>query len=157
MAGNFRGVLIFVIFMVDLAVTKFFHPQKLMPTWRYYASPWWWAWPKTSWQRGQHFPVLASNSSHCHSADCVFGTNILLSQAICPGLLQKWLSNKEDRARVSITSSLVQYHTPGLVAVTKFKIMKINSEGLLWLSTKISTPENYPPYGIILVIIGEML
>ena len=32
MAGNFREVLIFVIFMVDLAVTKFSHPQKLMPT-----------------------------------------------------------------------------------------------------------------------------
>ena len=32
MAGNFRGVLIFVIFVVNLAVTKFFHPRKLMPT-----------------------------------------------------------------------------------------------------------------------------
>ena len=31
MAGNFRGVLIFVIFVVDLAVTKFFHPRKLTP------------------------------------------------------------------------------------------------------------------------------
>ena len=40
MAGNFRGVLIFVIFVVDLAVTKFSHPWKLMPMviW-YYASP----------------------------------------------------------------------------------------------------------------------
>ena len=28
MVGNFRGVLIFVIFVVNLAVTKFFHPQK---------------------------------------------------------------------------------------------------------------------------------
>ena len=31
MAGNFRAVLIFVIFVVDLAVTKFSHPRKLMP------------------------------------------------------------------------------------------------------------------------------
>ena len=31
MAGNFRGVLVFVIFVVDLAVTKFSHPRKLMP------------------------------------------------------------------------------------------------------------------------------
>ena len=31
MAGNFRGVLIFVIFVVDLTVTKFSHPQKIMP------------------------------------------------------------------------------------------------------------------------------
>ena len=32
MAGNFHGVLIFVIFVIDLAVTKFSHPRKLMPT-----------------------------------------------------------------------------------------------------------------------------
>ena len=32
MAGNFRGVLIFVTFVVHLAVTKFSHPRKLMPT-----------------------------------------------------------------------------------------------------------------------------
>ena len=32
MAGNFRRVLIVVIFVVDLAVTKVFHLQKLMPT-----------------------------------------------------------------------------------------------------------------------------
>ena len=32
MADNFRGVLIFIIFVVDLAVTKFSHPRKLMPT-----------------------------------------------------------------------------------------------------------------------------
>ena len=40
MAGNFRGVLILVIVMIDLAVMKFSHPRKLMPTviW-YYASP----------------------------------------------------------------------------------------------------------------------
>ena len=50
MVGNFCGVLIFVIFVVDLAVTKFSHPRKLMPT-----SPWWWAWPQTSWQHGNTF------------------------------------------------------------------------------------------------------
>ena len=32
MVGNFRGVLIFIIFMVDLAVMKFSHPRKFMPT-----------------------------------------------------------------------------------------------------------------------------
>ena len=30
MVGNFCGVLIFVIFVVDLAVTKFSHPRKLV-------------------------------------------------------------------------------------------------------------------------------
>ena len=60
----------------------------------------------------RHFPVLASNSSHCHPADGVFDTNILLSQAICPSFCRYGLVlNKEDRerdqARVSITSLLV--------------------------------------------------
>ena len=32
MAGNFHGVLIFVIFVVDLVVMKSLHPRKLMPT-----------------------------------------------------------------------------------------------------------------------------
>ena len=32
MAGNFSGVLISVIFVVDLVVTKFSHPRILMPT-----------------------------------------------------------------------------------------------------------------------------
>ena len=32
MVGNFRAVLIFVIFVVDLAVMKISHPRKLMPT-----------------------------------------------------------------------------------------------------------------------------
>ena len=41
-----------------------------------------------------------------------------------------------------------QCHTPGLVAVTKFKTTKISFEGLFGLSTKISMHENYLPYGI---------
>ena len=32
MAGNLREVLIFVIFVANLAVTKFSHPRKLLPT-----------------------------------------------------------------------------------------------------------------------------
>ena len=69
----------------------------------YYASPWWWAWPQTLWECGKHFPVLAIKSSHCHPADSVFDTNILLSHAICPSLcMYIWLtcSNKEDRERL---------------------------------------------------------
>ena len=52
-----------------------------------------------------------------------------------------WLSNKEDRkqdqACVSITSSLVQCHAPGLIAIIKFKTTKINFEGLFRLSMNI--------------------
>ena len=36
MAGNFRGVLIFIILVVDLAVTKFSHSRKVMPTMIWY-------------------------------------------------------------------------------------------------------------------------
>ena len=78
--------------------------------------------------------------------------HILLSHAInfvqvSVGIL--WLSNKEDRERdqvcILITSSLVQCHAPGLIAITK---LKTDFEGLFRLSTKISTHENYPPYGM---------
>ena len=41
-----------------------------------------------------------------------------------------------------------QCHVPVLVAITKFKITKINVEGLFGLSTKIRPHKNYPPYGI---------
>ena len=122
MAGNFRGMLIFV---VDLAVKRLSHPRKLMPT--------------VIWGGGGGGgggmmmgvatnivvarPTLCSNNSHCHPEDSIFDTNILLSHAIYPGLCRYGLVlNKErDRARVSITSShCVQCHAPGLVAVTKF-------------------------------------
>ena len=57
--------------------------------------------------------VFASDSSHCHPADSVLDTNILLSHAICPNLCS---SNKEDReidrAHVSITSSLCRVPRP---------------------------------------------
>ena len=84
MMGNFHGVLIFVIFVVDLAVTKFSHPQKLIPTviresmMMGMATNIVAAWPT--------LPILASNSSHCHPADSVFDTNIFLSHAIYPSL-----------------------------------------------------------------------
>ena len=105
MAGNFRGVLIFVIFAVDLAVTKFFHPQKLMPklcksmmmgaATNIVAAP-----IIMDLQRGQYFPVLASNSIHCHPADSVFDTNNNNYYSIsCYLSKYAWLSNKEDRKR----------------------------------------------------------
>ena len=46
MAGNFRGVLTFIIFVVDLAVKKF-PPNTRMEAIRRGA------WPKTSWKHGQ--------------------------------------------------------------------------------------------------------
>ena len=70
----------------------------------YNASPWWLVWPQTSWQRGQYFPVLASNSSHCHPADrCSILTFFYLmlfvqvSVGMAPYYIIYGLSNKEDR------------------------------------------------------------
>ena len=87
--------------------------------------------------------MLASNSICCHPADIVLDNIILLSHAICQSLCRYGLVyNKKDcerdRARVSITSSLVQCHAPGLITITKLKTMKINFEGLFRLSTKIT-------------------
>ena len=97
--------------------------------------------------------MFASDSSHCHPADSVLDTNILLSHAIYPSICSS-TSNKEDRERdracVSITSSLVPgCHAPALIAATKFKTTKINFGGLFRLSTKSNTHENYPLYGML--------
>ena len=103
--------------------------------------------------RGQKHRGSAANTSQCsqatvHPANGIFDTNILISfylmlfVQVSTDSYLVWLSNKEDReqdwVRVLMTSSLVQCHTPVLIAVTKFKTTKINSEGLLWLSTKIT-------------------
>ena len=73
----------------------------------------------------------------------------MLFVQVSAGMLNKE-DRERDRARVLIyyTSSLMQCHAPGLVAITKFKTTKINFEGLFELSTKISTHENYPPYSM---------
>ena len=82
---------------------------------------------------GQHFLVIASNSTHCHPADNVFETNTIIP-LFCPSLYRyAWLSNKDherDRARISIT--LVQCHFPVLVAITKFKTTIINFSEFPW-------------------------
>ena len=78
-------MLFFVIFMVDLAVTKLFHPRKLIP--RLCESMMMGAATNIVPVR----PTLSSvskqqYSSHCHPADSIFDTNniILLSHVICP-------------------------------------------------------------------------
>ena len=92
---------------------------------------------KTSWKRSQLFSVLAS---HCHSADGIFNTKFIscyLTKSLCRyNLVLKIASEIEFMYRL--------YHhlcsaTPlDLAAITKFKSAKVNSEGLLCLSTKIS-------------------
>ena len=82
MAGKFRGVLTFVIFVADLAVTKFFHPRKLMPTV---------IWLCESMMMGVATNIVAARPtlpivSKLHLADSIFDTNILLSHAVCPSL-----------------------------------------------------------------------
>ena len=101
MVGNFRGVLIFVIFVVDLAVTKFFHPRKLMPGGDMVLCESMMMGVATNIVAAR--PILssiASNSSHYHPADrcltLIFFYLMLFIQ-VSVGI---WLSNKEDRERM---------------------------------------------------------
>ena len=82
MAGDFHGVLIFVIFVVDLAVTKFSWVMLTVIC--------------ESMMMGVATNIVAARptlssiskqySSHCRPADSVFDTNILVSHATCPSL-----------------------------------------------------------------------
>jgi hypothetical protein len=80
MAGNFRGMLIFV---VDLQSRKF--PPPKLNDYRYVSI---------EEGRGQKHrgsaatrsSVLASNNRYCHPADGVFDANIVPSHAICLNL-----------------------------------------------------------------------
>ena len=83
--------------------------------------------------------VFASDSSHCHPADSVLDTHILLSHAICPSLCS---SNKKIASEIERVYRLHHHfagcHAPELNAATKFKTTKINFGGLFGLSTKIT-------------------
>ena len=102
---------------------------------------------KISWKCGQHFPVLASKGSHYHPADGIFNTYILLSHAIYPSLSQQRRSQARSSACINYIIACA-VPRPWTGCCHKFKTTKINSEGLLWLSTKINTPKNYPPYSM---------
>ena len=59
---------------------------------------------------------IASNSSHCHPADGVFDTNILLSHAICPSLCRYGLVTKKMAStciNYIITCAAVQHPWTG--------------------------------------------
>ena len=85
---------------------------------------------------------------------------------VSSSLSRSWIAHgrsAEGRVRVraprAITSSglarrrLLRSPVPVWYRDTKIKTTKFNSEGLLRLFTKFSTPENYPLYGIDLTII----
>ena len=143
MVGNFRGVLISLFSWL----TWHFPPTKINAYGdMVLCESMTMGMATKSWQRDQYFP---SNSSHCHPADSVFDSSISCYLSKSLYMYFGLISNKEDRERdrthVSITSSLVQCHAPGLVAVMKFKTMKILRA--FWTFHK-----NYPPYGIKLKI-----
>ena len=106
MVGNFRGVLIFVIFVVDLAVTKFFHPRKLMPGGDMVLCESMMMGVATNIVAAR--PILssiASNSNHYHPADSIFDTDnfFYLDHAIRPSLCRYGLVIKK------ITSACIDY------------------------------------------------
>ena len=113
-------MLIFVLFVVDLAVTKFSHPRKLKPTVIC-----------ESMMMGVAKNIVAVIQLMASSTLIFFYLKLFVQVSADMTLVLNKEDRERDRARVSITSSLVQCHAPGLVAVTKFKTTKINSEGLL--------------------------
>ena len=62
--------------------------------------PAWERLPISTVQRGQHLPVLVSNSSHFHPGDSVFDTNIHLWHAICPSLYRYGLVTKKITSEI---------------------------------------------------------
>ena len=75
-----------------------------------------------------HSVIIASNSSHCHLANGILNTNILLSHAVCPSLCRCGFKTKKVTSEIE---RVYQLHcrlcsaTPlDCVAVTKFKPLK---------------------------------
>jgi hypothetical protein len=69
---------------------------------------------------------LASNNRYCHPADGVFDTNILLSHAICPSFLQKWLGYRaRSRARIDYIIICAAPHPWTGLLPRKFKPQKL--------------------------------
>ena len=83
MAGNFCGVLIFVIFVVDLPVTKFSHPRKLIPTVTVICE---FMMMGVATNIVAARPTLSSIGSYCYLADGLFDTNILLFVQVSVGM-----------------------------------------------------------------------
>jgi hypothetical protein len=103
--------------------------------------------PKTSWKHVQPFFSISKQQLLLSSADGVFITNIILSHAICPSFFAEvaWWQRKLSKIE---SAYRLHHHLHSAApldwtAVTKFKL-KINSEGFLWFSTKISTPKITP-------------
>ena len=98
------------------------------------------AWPIT-------YAVIASNSSHCHPANGILYTNILPSHAICPSLCKCGFVTRKIVSKIECVYQFIHHHLCGAtpldwISVMTFKITKIDSEGFLGLSMKISTSEN---------------
>ena len=72
MAGNFRRVLIFIIFVVGLAVTKFSHPRKLMPTVIWYHDD----------GRGHRYRDSAANTFQCVQATVATVIQLIASSTL---------------------------------------------------------------------------
>ena len=109
MVGNFRGVLIFVIFVVDLAVTNFStHENKFLR--------WYGIMRVHDDGRGHKHHGSAANTFQywqaiVATADSVFDTNILLSHAICL-CMHIWLSNKDRECLYRLHHCLRSTATP---------------------------------------------
>jgi hypothetical protein len=104
-------------------------------------------WPKISWSTVTSSQCPVSNNRYTAIQLLVYSIQILFYLMLF--FLQKWLSAKinQARSRVRILSINICAAPYPRVVVTKLTTTKTNSEGFPQLSTKISTPENYPSYG----------
>ena len=137
MAGNFHGVLIFIV-TYEIMPVIYVHMEAIKAR----------GVAKTSWKHGQLLSVLASNDHYCHPADGVHDSNGFLSMLFVWISLQKWLSDKEinwgrtvrDQDRLS---SVCHWHSTmhPLIgfADMKFKTTKFNS--IKGYSQKLAPPK----------------
>ena len=104
------------------------------------------------------YAMIASNSSHCHPANGILYTNILPSRGICPSLCKCGFVTRKIMSEIEcvIHHRLCSATPLDWVAIMKFKTTKVDSEGFLWLSTKISTSE-ITHYTVLVTIWGVAL
>ena len=84
------------------------------------------------------WPVLASNSSHCNPVNSIHFYLCYLSKSVCRCGLKSW-------AKSSICIDYIVVNLAPQPWIGLPSQIKINSEGPLWLSTKI-TPHTVPQF-----------
>ena len=111
MVGNFH------YFHGWLGSHKNFHRQNLMPAVILYMQQVdrWWAWPKTLWQHGQPFAVLASKSSYRHLANGIISSTPIFFYLMLFIQISADAASWQGKSQACVSiAPFVQGHAPGL-------------------------------------------